>query len=71
VLPTPAGLYDWELVRISDSAVVDSGNHSNSGSTQLLTINNVAPATAYQFRLKTNCGGGSFSTTQNLNVTTP
>lgn len=60
VVPSPAGGYDWFLYNANDIyTVIASGNQPG------LSVNIsafITPGQSYIFTIKSNCGGGSFST---------
>ncbi|MBK7885133.1 MAG: fibronectin type III domain-containing protein [Chitinophagaceae bacterium] len=62
VLPTPAGLYDWELYDDDNNLIASDTGVWNPGSTILIVINGLDANTHYDFRVRSNCGEGNYST---------
>ena len=70
VLPTPSGGYDWELWDYGMTGMITSGNVNDPGGTLFLYIPGLTPNTHYNFRLRTVCDVGVFSSWTNQDFTT-
>jgi hypothetical protein len=70
VIPTPTGLYDWELWNSDNTVMLDSGTGYWNPGTLILGVFGLTAATNYNFRVRCNCGEDDYSTWTLKNFTT-
>lgn len=66
--PSGATSYEWEVRLLSDNSLVQSGTSTTADNNAIIT--GLTASTGYRFYVRSNCGGGSFSSFVYIDFTT-